>query len=134
MLEISLKQAQGRVPVTVMHLKGTFDTPGAEIFDASAAQVIAGGAKNVLVDLGKVDFMSSVGIRAIHRLFYQLHPEGTEEYQRIMNEGVRQGIYKAPHMKLLSPTARVLEILKMVGVDLYMEILTGDVDKAVKSF
>ena len=134
MLDISVTQAQGRVPVTVMHLKGDFDTVGCEVFDARSQEVIAAGATDVLLDLTAVPFMSSAGLRAMHRLFYQLHPEGSEEHKRILNEGVRQGIYKAPHMKLLNPAPRVLEMLKLVGVDMYMDILTGNEAKALKSF
>jgi anti-anti-sigma factor len=134
MLEISATQAQGREPVTVMHLKGDFDAVGCEVFDACAQEIIAAGATNVLIDLTDVSFMSSAGMRAINRLFYQLHPEGSQEHKRIMNEGIRKGTYKAPHLKLLNPAERVLDLLKLTGVDMYMDILNGKVEKAVKAF
>ena len=134
MLEITVTQAQGRVPVTVMHLKGDFDTNGAEVFDARAQEVTAAGAANVLVDLTAVPFMSSAGMRSIHRLFYQLHPEGSEEHKRIMNEGVRMGTYKAPHVKLFNPAKRVLELLQLTSADMYIDILTGKEAQAIAAF
>jgi anti-anti-sigma regulatory factor len=125
MLEISLTQVQSRVPVTVMHLKGDLDTTGCEVFDARAQEVVAAGAKDVLIDLTHVPFVSSAGIRSIHRLFYQLHPEGSAEHKRIMDEGIRQGTYKAPHMKLFNPSPRVFNLLEMMSMDMYIDILTG---------
>ena len=134
MMEISITQAQGQAQVTVMHLKGDLDIVGCEVFDARSQEIFTAGATNVLIDLTDVPFMSSAGMRAIHRLFYQLHPEGSPEHKRIISEGIRKGTYKAPHMKLLNPTTRVLELLKMTGVDMYIDILTGKVEKAVKAF
>lgn len=134
MLEISVTQGQGKVSVTIMHLKGDFDTVGCETFDDRAQAIVTAGAQHVLVDLSAVSFMSSAGMRSLHRLFYQLHPEGSEEHKRILEEGIRKGAYKAPYMKLLNPAPRVLELLKLTGVDMYMDILSGKVDKAVTAF
>ena len=134
MFDVSLSQAQGRVPVTIMSLKGSFDSAGADTFDARTREIVDSGARDVLIDMGQVSYMSSVGLRSIHTLFYHLHPEGSEEYRLILEEGVRKGTYKAPHLKLLNPQKRVLESLKAVGVDMYMSILTGDELKAVNTF
>lgn len=134
MFKISLSQEQGRIPVTIMTLKGDLDAYGADLFDAQTRDVIAGGAKDVLLELSEVPFMSSAGIRCIHNLFYQLHPKESEEYQRILNEGVRQGIYKAPHLKLLNPSSDVRRALEMTGLGLYMAILNGDQTEAVYTF
>lgn len=125
MLEISVEQIQGRVPVTVMHLKGDLDSAGSEAFDARSQEIMAAGTTDVLVDLTHVPFMSSAGIRSLHRLFNQLHPEGSDEYKRIMDEGVRQGTYKAPHMKLFNPVPRVFNLFEMMSIDMYIDILTG---------
>ena len=125
MLEISVTQVQSRVPVTVMHLKGDFDSAGCDVFDSRSQEIVAAGAKDVLVDLTHVPFVSSAGIRSLHRLFYQLHPEGSEEYKRIIDEGIRKGTYKAPHMKLFNPSPRVFNLLEMMSMDMYIDILTG---------
>ena len=134
MFEISLSQVKGRKPVTVMALRGDLDAYGADLFDSQAREVVAAGAKDVLLEMSEVPFMSSAGIRSIHNLFYQLHPKESEEYKRILNEGVRQGTYKAPHMKLLNPRSNVRRALEMTGLDLYMAILNGDQMEAVNTF
>ena len=125
MLEISVTQEQGHVPVTVMHLKGDLDSAGSEVFDARSQEIVAAGARNVLINLTHVPFVSSAGIRSIHRLFYQLHPEGSDEHKRIMDEGIRKGTYKAPHLKLFNPSPRVFNLLEMMSMDMYIDILTG---------
>ena len=134
MFDVSIAQAEGDVPVTILYLKGKFDTTGADVFDARSQEILAAGAKDVLIEMSKVAFMSSAGLRSIHNLFYELHPEGTQEHERILEEGVRKGAYKAPHLKLLNPPKRVLESLKAVGVDMYMSILTGDELQAIGTF
>ena len=134
MFEITISEAEGRVPVTIMHLKGDLDALGADVLDAQIEQFNKGQTSDVLVDMDAVPYMSSAGLRSIHNLFYSLHPEGSDEHKRILDEGVRKGTYKAPHMKLLNPSKRVRELLEMVGIDMYMEILTGDETTAVNSF
>jgi hypothetical protein len=117
-----------------MMLKGDFDSAGADVFDVRTRELVDADARDVLIEMSQVDFMSSAGLRSIHNLFYKLHPEGSEEHKRILKEGVRKGTYKAPHLKLLNPQKRVLESLKAVGVDMYMSILSGDELKAVETF
>jgi len=134
LFNVTISQAHGRVPVSILHLQGKFDTNSSDLFDRRAKEVVEAGARNVLIDMSQVDYMSSAGLRSIHNLFYQLHPEGSDEYKRIVDEGIPKGTYKAPHMKLLNPNKRVLESLRMVGVDMYMDILSGDVKGAVGTF
>jgi anti-sigma B factor antagonist len=134
LFEVTISQAQGRVPVSILRLEGKFDAIGADEFDRRAKEVVEAGAKNVLVDMSQVEYMSSAGLRCIHNLFYQLHPEGSEEYNRIIDEGIPKGTYKAPYMKLLNPNKRVQESLRMVGIDMYMDILSGDAKRAVGAF
>jgi len=134
LFQVTISQAQGRVPVSILQLAGKFDTNAADEFDRQAREVVEAGAKDVLVDMSQVEYMSSAGLRCIHNLFYQLHPQGSEEYNRIVNEGIPQGTYKAPHMKLLNPNKRVKESLRMVGIDMYMDILSGDAKGAVGAF
>jgi anti-anti-sigma factor len=134
LFEVTISQAQGRVPVSILHLQGKFDANGSDLFDRRAREVVEAGALDVLIDMNQVEYMSSAGLRSIHNLFYQLHPEGSDEYKRIVEEGIPKGTYKAPHMKLLNPNKRVRESLRMVGIDMYTDILSGDVKGAVGAF
>ncbi len=134
MFEIKLSQSKEPVPVTIMRLIGELDADGADIFAATSRQVIDDGAANVLLDLSQLSYMSSIGIRSLHNLFYALHPKGTEEHSRILKEGVLGGAYNAPHMKLLNPSASVMKVLETAGMDLYFTIFTGEAQPAIDSF
>jgi len=120
-MEIIISKAQGRVPVTIIQLKGEFDYLSVDDFDAEAKKVVESGARDILIDLSGVTFMSSVGMRAIHLLYDQVHDVEPGE-KKAVYKGVMAGTYKAPHLKLLSPTNRVLESLKLIGLDLYIDI------------
>ena len=120
-MEIIISQAQGRVPVTIMQLRGEFDYLSVDDFDAEAKKVVESGARDILIDLSGVTFMSSVGMRAIHLLYDQVHKAESGE-KKAVYKGVMAGTYKAPHLKLLGPTNRVLESLKLIGLDLYIDI------------
>ena len=38
-----------------------------------------------------------------------------------MKQGIHDGTFKSPHLKLVSPTPRVAEVLKMSGLDMVIE-------------
>ena len=134
MFEISTSEGYGHKAVAIIHLKGEFDAAAADQFDAQAKEMVDEGAEDVLVDLSNLTYMSSTGFRSLHNLFYMLHPEGSEEHKRVMDEGVRKGTYKAPHLKLLNPNKRVMDLLTMVSADMYLEIIQGDLLNAVGAF
>lgn len=130
-MELTVSQEQGRVPVTVMHLKGNLDSTSYLEFQTRAEQLIAQGTRNLLVDLHEVPYLSSAGLRALNQIYYKLR-EGTEDKETV-TKGVNEGTYKSPHLKLLSPSARVLESLKMSGFDMFLDIYSNQ-KTAVSSF
>ncbi len=131
-MEIVVSQEQERVPVTVLHLNGRLDATSHEQLRAQAEQAIKGGAHKMLIDFSKVDFMSSAGIRALNQIFDLLRPH-TAASNQAMEKGVRDGSYKSPNLKLANPNPRVLESLKMVGMDMFLEI-HPDLKSALASF
>ena len=76
----------------------------------------------MLLDLSQVAYVSSAGIRALHSIFKLLRTEAPEESNEAIQRGLRDGTFKSPHLKLLNPTPRVLEILTMAGKDMLLEI------------
>jgi len=132
-MEITFSQAQGRVPVTIMRLKGDFDYMSADAFDREARRAVQNGATNFLIDLSEVPFMSSVGLRSIYTLYDLVHPVKSEREQKAVHMGVTSGTYKAPHLKLLKPADRVHESMKFVGLDLYVDIFF-DEPEALSAF
>ena len=132
-MEITITQKQARVPVTVIHLKGDFDSYSAGNFDEEVLNAVQSGTMDLLLDLSKVPFMSSAGIRSLTTLYNLLNPVKSDEEKHEISQGLRTGTYKAPHLKLLNPSDRVLQVMKMSGLDMYLDIFTKE-NKALAAF
>ncbi len=132
-MEIKVTQENGRVPVTVLHLNGDLDSSSYEQFEALAQQAIANGACYMLLDMTKVPFMSSAGIRAIYKIFTWLRnlPDGEDEER--LKTGLRDGSYKSRRLKLLNISNPVQKALATAGMDMFLEIHHNE-KEAVNSF
>lgn len=130
-MELSVTQENGRVPVTVLHVKGNIDSTSYQEFQSRAEKLLADGAKDLLVDLREVPYLSSAGLRALNQIYNKLRSQ-TEDSGSI-SKGLTAGTYKSPHLKLLSPKARVMETLKMSGFDMFLDI-AGNLKEAVALF
>lgn len=130
-MELSVSQEQGRVPVTVLHVKGNIDSASYQEFQARAQELLAQGTQDLLIDLREVSYMSSAGLRVLNHLYNALRKTG-EDHDTV-SKGVAAGTYHAAHLKLVSPSPRVLETLKLSGFDMFVDIRT-DLHDAVASF
>ena len=81
-LNINVTQAQGNVPVTVMHLNGHLHGETEGLLLGRARQAVQDGSKHILLDLSGVDVLTSAGLRAIHSIFNLLTPQGDVEVIR----------------------------------------------------
>jgi anti-anti-sigma factor len=113
----------GRVPVTVIHVGGQIDASNAGALETKVAEVCGGGARDVLLDLGRTTYLASAGYRAIHRIYKMLEPEGAEQ-----PDG------PATHFKLFDVPDEIRRVIKTLGFDRQLSVLTGDLRKAVDSF
>lgn len=132
-MEITISQAQGEVPVTIVRAEGIFDSSSVERFMEPTQGAIDGGAENLLVDLSGISFMSSIGIRILNALYFQLHPRESQEKEAEISARIHSGEYRAPHLKLLCPSENVAKVLKMAGMDQYIEIFEEEA-QAVDAF
>lgn len=130
-MEINVSKEQARVPVTVFRLNGEL-TSDAEL-QIAAQEAFEAGARNILLDLKNVPYMSSSGLRAIHNIFMMLRGDAPSESEKAMTAGIAAGTFTSPHLKLLSPTQHVLEVLRTAGYDMFLEI-HRDYKKALASF
>lgn len=129
-LEIDVSNRQGKVPVTVLHLKGEIDANTYGLLQSKADEAYENGSRYFLLDLSSVHYISSAGIRALHQLFTKLR---ADEDPDTVRKGIRDGTYKSAHLKLASPQPSVKKVLQMTGYDMVFEIF-DDVEKAVNSF
>jgi anti-anti-sigma factor len=132
-MDIMISSAQGRVPVTVFRIRGEVSTATSQQVEEAAERAFRAGTRNLLLDLAEVPFISSTGLRALHRLYMLLRGDSAAESDQAVERGLRDGSFKAPHLKLLNPTPDVCEVLKMSGFDMFLEI-HSDLEEAIASF
>lgn len=136
-MEFIVGLEEGRVPVTVLHLTGRIDASNYESLFDRARELYSAGARDLLLDLGEVTFISSAGIVALHRIALLFRGEKVDEEEtgwnaihdldRDQTSGTQQ------HVKLLSPRPDVDYTLDLAGFKRYFDIFT-DLPQAVASF
>jgi anti-anti-sigma regulatory factor len=136
-MTITTSQAQGSVPVTLLSIQGDLDASNyQEVIDV-AQTAYDKGARQLIIDLGDVPFMSSSGLVALHSvaLLIQGKEPPDPEYGwaafRAAGHDAESG--QQEHVKLLNPQPRVQRALEMAGFDRFFEIHT-DREEAIASF
>ena len=114
---VTISQAKGRVPVTVFELQDRLNMGNTAELEKAAKEVYTAGSRNVVIDLSKTPSLTSAGIRTIVGIYKML--TGPKE--------------KARHLKLVSPTPYVREVLEIAGLLDYIEVY-NNLEEAVASF
>jgi anti-anti-sigma factor len=136
-MNISVSQAQGRVPVTVLKLEGHLDGQNYQDLIAKAQELHSAGARDFLLDLSDLTYISSAGLVALHSVALLARGEEVPDVEggwsayRSMGRASEAGVQK--HVKLLNPRSEIMGVLDMVGFSSVFEVFT-DRDEAVKSF
>ena len=136
-MNISVSQAQGNVPVTVIKLDGQLDGQSYQELISKAQELHQAGARDFLLDLSDLTYISSAGLVALHSLALLARGEALPDTEggwsayRSMGRSSEAGMQK--HVKLLNPRAEVVGVLDMVGFGNVFEIFTGR-EEAVNSF
>jgi len=136
-MEITVTKQTGKVSVAVIELNGQLDGQTYQALIASAKEVYGGGAKDILLDLTNLTYISSAGLVAFHAIAMMLRGNtipSSEAGWASMQSVQMSGADKAEeHIKLLNPRAEVKSVLEMVGFDRAFEMYT-DVQQALDSF
>lgn len=130
-MDITVSYEQGRVPVTVFHLKG--DLTAENQLRERAKQAYEDGTRNLLLDLTEVPYISSSGLRALHHIYMLLRTDAPEESDQAAKAGILAGTFTSPHLKLLNPSKNAEKVLSLAGYDTFLEI-HRDLRKAIDSF
>jgi anti-anti-sigma factor len=115
---VKVSQAQGNIPVTVFELQDRVNLGNTEEFEQAAKDAYDNGTRDLIIDISKVDSFTSAGIRAL-MVIYKLMAG---------DEGK-----KSKHVKLVSPTDYVREVLEISGVADSIEI-HDSLEEAIASF
>jgi len=136
-MKITISKNDAPFPVTILHLEGKLDGTNYESLIEETGQVFADGVRDLIIDLDQLIFISSAGLVAMHQIALMFreekHPdpdEGWAAYHAIDRD---RGKGTQNHVKLLSPTRQVLDVLEMTGFNSFFEIFT-DLPAAVASF
>ncbi len=136
-MQISISKQQGKVPVTVMQLTGDIDASSYTDVINKAQQAYDEGSRDLLIDLGKVSYVSSAGLMSLHTIVkifsgQSIQPKdgGRPSFRSINKE---QDAPVRAHVKLLNPQPAVEQVLDMVGLKLFFDIYK-DLDMALNSF
>jgi anti-anti-sigma factor len=127
-MEITVWHEQGRVDVTVFAIEGDITVESYEQLQERLEQEQQHGTENLLIDLKKVRFISSSGLRAIQHIFSLL-----EKDNETVRKGITAGTFKSAHLKLVNPSKDVLHLLKIAGFDMFLEIYDNQ-ERAIASF
>ncbi len=130
-MEISISQEQARVPVTVFHITGDIDASTSGQLESQAQQAIQTGTRFLLLDLSQVTFISSHGVHSISQIFNWLRDKSEDDHA--LSHGLRDGKFKAHHLKLAKPSPHVRNVLTTAGIDMFIEF-HSNLKKAVESF
>lgn len=119
-MDITVSQEEGRVPVTVFHLKG--DLIQVEPLQTRIQEAYDSGARNILLDLKDVPYISSAGLRVLHFVYNLLNRDDEEGGEETVRRGIVSGSYKSPHLKLLRPSKNAMKALSIAGYDMFLDI------------
>ena len=131
-MNLTVDQAQGKAPVTILRLDGDLDAATYEQVIDRAKDLYAAGSRNIVLDLRAVPYMGSSGLVALHAVALMFEGEqipdldsGWEAHHAI-GRSIQSG--KAlKHTRLLvveDSTASVRRVLARTGLDRLIPIET----------
>ena len=136
-MEIDVNFAQGKVPITILSPHGAVDGLTYQSVIAKAQELYSTGTRYLLLDLGDVNFLSSAGLIALHKIVLLMRGQqlSTEEagWDALHAIDRDRPVAKEPYVKVLSPQPRVARTLQVSGMENFFEIYT-DQETAVDSF
>lgn len=135
-MQITLSEAQGSVPVTIIHLEGDLDALNYIKVIQKAQEAYDNGARYIIIDLRLVDYISSAGLMALHTTALIFAGEkfqtstGRPLY-RALNPSRDVGARE--HIRFLGPKPHVQQVLDTVGLTILLKVY-NDLQEAVNSF
>jgi anti-anti-sigma factor len=131
-MEISVSIEQAKEPIAVMRLKGSLDASNFLEVVTKAQEIYQKPARNLLIDLSEVPYISSAGLVAIHKIAL-LYSGVSQEVEENTRPDFTHSSTARKHVKLLSPQPAVDQILDTAGLKLFFKVF-NDLDSALNSF
>jgi len=131
-MEITISIHEANEPVAVMGIKGKVDASNFVEIVNKAQELYKNPARNLILDLSEVPFISSAGLVAIHNISL-LYGGGQQEVENNENPDFTHNANARKRVKLLSPQPGVDQTLETAGLKLFFKVFT-DLESALKSF
>ena len=136
-MEIIISQNQDAPHVSIMQLRGALDGNSYGYFITEAEKLFDAGVRNLLLDVSELNFLSSAGLAALHRIARIFRGEDRsileEGWSAIYAMGRERDSGFQEHVKLLNPSENVQGVLDTAGFKAFFEIYT-EIDRAIASF
>lgn len=136
-MDITVSEQMGNAQVTILTLAGELDGQTYQGLIDRAKELYGSGARNFLLDMSELTYVSSAGLVAIHTIAMLVKGEAvpnTDDGWASMRSVKKTSDGKMQeHMKLLNPRSEIRSVLEMVGFDRAFEI-HSNLEDAVKSF
>ena len=113
---VEISQTQGRIPVTVFHIRERVHLGNFSELENAAKDAYDNGTRDLVIDLAQTDTLTSIGLRAlvvIHKIL--THDNGSK------------------HLKIAGGTTIIREIMQVTGISQFIDVF-DTVDEAVASF
>ena len=136
-MDITVSIHQANEPVAVMSIKGSIDASNFVEVVTRAQEIYNKPARNLIIDLSDVPFISSAGIVAIHNiaLLYSGIPQEIkqEEGTVVSRTDFTHSSNARKYVKLLNPQPRVDKTIETAGMKLFFKVF-HDLESALQSF
>jgi len=130
---------QSNLQISIIKLVGDIDASNYSQVIKTAEEACASGARYLLIDLSGVNFMSSSGLLALHRIAVVMRkanmPKQDDSWTSLEDMKKAAGETTGPekYVKLLNPQPRVQKSLEQVDYQRVFEVFT-DREAALASF
>jgi hypothetical protein len=108
LLDVTMTEGQ----VTILHFDGSLDRQTENLAIDSARAVRDSGARFLLIDLSRVDVVTSAGLHALHAIFKMFTPHDVVEVWKKENAGI---VFKSPYFKLCGAASQIQYVLNITG-------------------
>lgn len=98
---IDSEEVQAGKPVTVFHVSGWLDGQSESALLEAARTAHDNGARYLLIDMSRLDTLTSAGMRALQKVYQVFTP--------------REDQFKIAHLKLCNAPAQIYNVLGVTG-------------------
>lgn len=131
-MEIAVSIEQGKEPIAVMKPRGEINAANfMEVVD-KAREIYNNPARNLIIDLGEVPFISSAGQVAIHKIAL-IYSGSSHELEEGEAPDFTHSSNARKRVKLLNPRPEVEKTIEKTGLKLFFKVF-DDLESAIRSF